>query len=67
MQPGQWEDFNMGNDDKTLQLAPIQLDACRSLRELVVEKLRTAIQTGVLKPGQRLMEIQLAESLGIKR
>ncbi len=67
MQPGQWEDFNMGNDDKTLQLAPIQLDACRSLRELVVEKLRTAIQTGVLKPGQRLMEIQLAESLGVSR
>ena len=49
------------------ELAPIQLDSCKSLRKLVVERLREAIQSSVLKPGQRLMEIQLAEALGVSR
>ena len=49
------------------ELTPIQLDSCKSLRKLVVEKLREAIQSSVLKPGQRLMEIQLAEALGVSR
>lgn len=39
----------------------------RPLRELVFDQLRTAILTGKLKPGERLMEIDLAEKLGVSR
>ena len=49
------------------ELEPIQLESCKSLRKLVVERPREAIQSSVLKPGQRLMEIQLAEALGVSR
>ena len=42
---------------------PIQLDSYKPLRELVFETLREAIASGRLKPGQRLMELQLAEDL----
>lgn len=37
------------------------------LREVVFHSLREAILTGKLQPGERLMEIQLAESLGVSR
>lgn len=46
---------------------PIKLDSYQPLREVVCETLRDAIITGVLKPGERLMEIQLAEELGVSR
>ena len=46
---------------------PIQLDSYKPLRELVFETLREAIASGRLKPGQRLMELQLAEDLGVSR
>lgn len=49
------------------RLAPIKLDSYQPLREVVCETLRDAIRTGVLKPGERLMEIQLAEELGVSR
>lgn len=49
------------------RLEPIRLDAYRPLREVVSETLRKAIKDGVLKPGERLMEIQLAEELGVSR
>ncbi len=49
------------------RLAPIRLDAYRPLRDLVAETLRQAIQEGKLEPGTRLMEIQLAEELGVSR
>ncbi|HET7559303.1 MAG TPA: GntR family transcriptional regulator [Limnochordia bacterium] len=45
----------------------IQLDNYRPLRELVFEAVREAIIEGQLKPGERLMEIQLAERLGVSR
>ncbi len=48
----------------TKRLQPIRLDAYKPLREVVSETLRQAIQDGVLKPGERLMEIPLAEELG---
>ena len=35
------------------------------LRDLVFNTLRQAILKGELKPGERLMEIQLAEKLGV--
>lgn len=37
------------------------------LREVVFNTLREAILTGDLHPGERLMEIQLAEQLGVSR
>lgn len=49
------------------QLEPIRLDAYKPLREVVSEALRQAIKDGVLKPGERLMEIQLADELGVSR
>ncbi|MBQ7478565.1 MAG: GntR family transcriptional regulator [Selenomonadaceae bacterium] len=49
------------------KLAPICLDSYQPLREVVCESLREAIRKGVLKPGERLMEIQLAEELGVSR
>lgn len=49
------------------RLLPIRLDSYQPLREVVCETLREAIINGVLKPGERLMEIQLAEELGVSR
>ncbi|WAM34694.1 GntR family transcriptional regulator [Caldicellulosiruptor morganii] len=39
----------------------------KPLREIVFEKLRDMIVSGELKPGERLMEIKLAEMLGVSR
>lgn len=52
---------------KETRLQPIRLDAYKPLREVVSEALRNAIQEGILQPGERLMEIQLAEELGVSR
>ncbi len=49
------------------RLAPIKLDSYQPLREVVCESLREAIRNGILKPGERIMEIQLAEELGVSR
>jgi len=49
------------------RLTPINLDSYVPLREAVCESLREAIVSGVLEPGERLMEIQLAEELGVSR
>lgn len=49
------------------RLIPIQLDGYKPLREIVFETLREAIISGRLKPGERMMEIQLAEELGVSR
>ena len=51
----------------TWRLQPIKLDNYKPLRELVFENIREAIINGHLKPGERLMEIQLAEELGVSR
>ncbi len=51
----------------TWRLQPIKLDNYKPLRELVFENIREAIIDGHLKPGERLMEIQLAEELGVSR
>ena len=48
-------------------LLPIKLDGYKPLRELVFESLRGAIINGELRPGERLMEISLAEELGVSR
>ncbi|MDA8440811.1 MAG: GntR family transcriptional regulator [Peptococcaceae bacterium] len=49
------------------RLVPVKLDSYKPLREIVFESLREAIIGGVLKPGERLMEIQLAEEMGVSR
>lgn len=56
----------MGETEK-YKLEPIQLDVYRPLRDVVSDVLRQAIKDGVLKPGERLMEIRLAEELGVSR
>ena len=49
------------------RLLPIKLDSYQPLREVVCETLRNAIVAGILQPGERLMEIQVAEELGVSR
>jgi len=49
------------------KLSPIRLDAYKPLREIVFETLREAIIRGDLAPGERLMEMQLAEEMGVSR
>ncbi|MCL2767018.1 MAG: GntR family transcriptional regulator [Peptococcaceae bacterium] len=49
------------------RLVPIVLDNYKPLRELVFESLREAILMGRLKPGERLMEVQLADEMGVSR
>lgn len=48
-------------------LPKLDLNNFKPLRDVVFENLRESILTGRLKPGQRLMEIQLAEGLGVSR
>lgn len=49
------------------KLVPVRLDSYKPLREIVFESLREAIISGVLEPAERLMEIQLAEEMGVSR
>ena len=49
------------------KLTPIKLDTYQPLRELVCEHIRQAIIGGIFTPGERLMEIQLAEEMGVSR
>jgi len=48
-------------------LSPINLDNYKPLREVVFEVIRTAITSGALQPGERIMENQLAEQLRVSR
>lgn len=49
------------------RLVPVNLDSYKPLRELVLEAIREAIKNGSLQPRERLMEIQLADELGVSR
>jgi len=49
------------------RLLPVNLDSYKPLRELVLDAIREAIINGTLKPRERLMEIQLADELGVSR
>ena len=51
----------------TRRLLPIKLDSYKRLRDVVCEALREAITSGILQPGERLMETQIAEELGVSR
>ena len=45
----------------------VTMDEYLPLRDVVFNTLRRAILRGELKPGERLMEIQLANKLGVSR
>lgn len=45
----------------------VNMDEFLPLRDVVFNTLRKAILTGELKPGERLMEIHLANQLGVSR
>ncbi|MDD2401666.1 MAG: GntR family transcriptional regulator [Clostridia bacterium] len=45
----------------------IKLDSFRPLGDMVYESLRDAIVSQVLAPGERLMETELAEEMGVSR
>ena len=45
----------------------LNMDAYLPLRDVVFNTLREAILKGELKPGERLMELQLASKLGVSR
>jgi len=49
------------------KLSKINLNDYKPLREIVFNTLREAIIVGELKPGERLMEVQLAEKMGVSR
>jgi len=48
-------------------LNKINIDEYKPLRDLVFKNLRNSILNGDFYPGQRLMEIQIAQSLGVSR
>lgn len=45
----------------------MEMDEYLPLRDVVFKTLRRAILTGELKPGERLMELHLADKLGVSR
>lgn len=45
----------------------VEMDEFLPLRDVVFNTLRKAILTGQLKPGERLMEVHLANQLGVSR
>lgn len=49
------------------RLAPIKMDIYQPLSEVVCNTLREAIRDGIFKSHERLMEIRLAEELGVSR
>ena len=51
-------------DELKLQM---NMDDYLPLRDVVFNTLRQGILTGTLKPGERLMEIHLADKLGVSR
>jgi len=49
------------------KLAKVNLNDYKPLRDVIFDTLREAIIVGELKPGERLMEVQLAERMGVSR
>ena len=45
----------------------VEMDEFLPLRDVVFNTLRKAILTGQLRPGERLMEVHLANRLGVSR
>lgn len=51
----------------TGKIGRIKLSDYKPLREVIFTTLREAIIMGELKPGERLMEVQLAQKMGVSR
>lgn len=49
------------------KLSKVNLNNYKPLSEVIFDTLREAIIAGELKPGERLMEVQLAEKMGVSR
>ena len=49
------------------KLSPIRLEGYQPLRDMVFDVLMNAIMMGQLSPGERLLEVQLAEEMGVSR
>jgi len=45
----------------------IEIQNHRPLREIVYEELKMQIMTGKIEPGTRMMEVELAEDMGVSR
>lgn len=50
-----------------MEFSPIEIKNYKPLGEVVFEYLRNAILSGELKPGERLMEVTIADQLGVSR
>lgn len=49
------------------KLSKINFNDYKPLRDVIFDTIREAIIAGELKPGERLMEVQLAEKMGVSR
>jgi DNA-binding GntR family transcriptional regulator len=49
------------------KLSKINLNDYKPLREVIFNTIREAIIVGELRPGERLMEVQLADKMGVSR
>ncbi|NLY18977.1 MAG: GntR family transcriptional regulator [Clostridiaceae bacterium] len=49
------------------KISKIKIDDYMPLRDVIFNTLRDAIVAGDLKPGERLMEVELAEQMGVSR
>lgn len=59
--------YTIRKGDKMETNFKVSMDEYLPLRDVVFNTLRQAILRGELKPGERLMEIQLANKLGVSR
>jgi len=50
-----------------VKVPKLKLDSYQPLRDVIFETLRKAIISGEIKPGERLMEVSLAEQMGVSR
>lgn len=50
-----------------VKIPKLKLDTYQPLRDVIFETLRKAIINGDIKPGERLMEVALAEQMGVSR
>lgn len=50
-----------------VKVPKLKMDSYQPLRDVIFETLRKSIVTGEIKPGERLMEVSLAEQMGVSR
>lgn len=50
-----------------VKVPKLKVDSYQPLRDVIFETLRKAIVSGDIKPGERLMEVSLADQMGVSR